>query len=151
MTFENNILTLEHTDKLIQQATEVRRTNISLSLKLSLEAISQSTDLNYKEGLAKANLSAGICSRLLSAYEDAFHYYNEALRLFKDLGDKKGESRALNSIGVTHMTLGEFPKAIEYYDESIYLLQCMGDFEFEAVVLSNKGLAYQQFGNLKLS
>ena len=146
-----NIQETEHVDKLIEQSVIARKTNISLALQLSLQAVKLSCEQQYTEGLAKSNLEAGICSRLLSNYGDAFIHYNEALKIYRKLGDKKGESRTYNTIGNTHMMLSEFPKAIEFFDESIYTLQSIGDIEFEAIVLSNKGLAYQQFGNLKLS
>jgi tetratricopeptide (TPR) repeat protein len=143
--------TIEKIDNLNQQADEARNSNTSLALELSKEAVNFAQNTEYKQGLAKAYLNAGICYRLTSNFESAFLNYEEALKLYKEANDTKGVTRTLNSIANTHLHLSNFTKAIEYFDECIYLLQSIGDIEFEATVLSNRGLAHQQYGDFNES
>ncbi len=149
MEMENilNKQELEKVDKLNLQADEVRKTDAVLALELSKKAIDSAQSIEYTQGLAKANLNAGICCRLTSNFEAALQYYDEALRLYKEIDDRKGTSRTLNSIANVYLNLSNFPTAIEYFDECIYILEKIGDIDFLATVLSNRGLAYQSYGD----
>lgn len=145
----NNRISLEEVDLLNKQADDARKSDNSLSLALSKEAISAAQLLGYTKGLAKAYLNAGISCRLSSNFEAAIEYYEEALKLNRSIEDKQNESRTLNAIANVYYNLSNYKKAIEFYDESIFVLQIIGDLKFEAAVLTNRGLSYQQFGDLR--
>ncbi len=147
----NSKMTLECVDLLNRQADSARMIDTVLALEISKEAISKAKELNYMKGLAKANLNAGICSRLSSNFETYLQYYEEAISIYREIGDRNGESRTLNSIANLYLMLSNFPKALEYFDECIYVLESIGDIDFEATVLSNRGLACQQYGDIDSS
>lgn len=150
-TLLNNKLTPDAIDLLNKQAYAARKSNAVSAMELAKEAIESAQTINYKNGLAKAYLNAGICSRLTSNFEAALAYYDDSLALYRQLCDKKGMTRVLNSIANVHLNLSDFQKAIEYFDECIYILESIGDIDFEAVVLSNRGLAQQQYGDFDSS
>jgi len=147
----NNKTDLEKIDLLNLKIEQTRKENVNVAFELSKQAILNARELQYRKGLAKAYLNAGICCRLTSNFDEALKYLNDALSLYRELSDKKGETRTLNSIANIYLFLSNFPKAIGYFDECIFVLESIGDIEFEATVLSNRGLAYQQYGNLKSS
>ncbi|MEO8514596.1 MAG: tetratricopeptide repeat protein [Ignavibacteria bacterium] len=146
-----NKMTLESVDLMNEQTDTARRSDVVLAMEIAKESITISKELQYKEGLAKATLNAGICCRLASNFEAALSYYEEAISLYREIGDRKGESRTLNSIANVYLNTSNFPKAIEYFDECIFVLESIGDIEFEATVLSNRGLACQQYGDFNSS
>lgn len=150
-TIQNSTNSIERVEELNIQATETRRTDISLSLEQSLEAIKLAKSISFEKGLAKALLNAGIASRLLSDFNSAIKYNEEALSIYKKLDDKKGETRTINSLANVYMFLGNHHKAIELYDECVYILESIGDIEFTATVITNKGLCYQKDGDYRAS
>lgn len=141
----------EGIEDLIQKASIARKENAELSLVLCKQAAESAKLAGYKKGLAKAYLNSGYSCRLLSEFEAAIEYFDNALPIFRQINDNTGISRTLNGIGNVHLNLSSFDKAIEFYDESIYTLQSIGDLNFETSVLSNRGLAFQQSGNLRAS
>jgi tetratricopeptide (TPR) repeat protein len=142
---------ISRVDTLNVNAEQSRKSNVKLAFELSKQAIEIAEEIKYRSGLARACLNAGICSRLISNFEEALKYFERALAIYRQISDKKGESRTLNAIANSHLNLSNFSLALEYFDDCIYLLHSMGDLEFEASVLSNKGLSYQQSGDFKSS
>src|SRR5690349_17449698 len=137
-TILNYKLTPESIDLLNRQTDAARKSNAVSAMELAKEAIDAAMSINYKAGLAKAYLNAGICNRLTSNFEAALNYYDDSLAIYRQLCDKKGMTRVLNSIANVHLSLSNFPKAIEYFDECLYILESIGDIDFEATVLSNR-------------
>ena len=89
----------EKVDLKILLAAEVRSINILRSLEISSEVIELSREIPYPEGAALGYRNAGISSRLLAKYDDAFEYFEKALDIYNELKDEMGKARVYNSIG----------------------------------------------------
>jgi tetratricopeptide (TPR) repeat protein len=100
---ENN--SIEKIDFLIQLAKEEIKIKPQRSLEYLHEAIAAGSKIDYKLGVARANLNAGMCYRQLSNFDQAFQHFGESLRLYKSIKDYRGESRVFNSIGNVHYSL----------------------------------------------
>jgi tetratricopeptide (TPR) repeat protein len=133
---------------LIEKADAIRKEDPDGALNICKEAIIFAKSAGYDTGLAKLNLIAGVCCRMLSNFDKSLIHYFDALKIYQSINDIKGQTRTLNSIANAYLSLSDFSKATEYFDECIYLLESIGDLEFEATVLANKALAQQQNGNL---
>lgn len=150
---DNNLTEISTEDKFqiihqkLRHAAELRKTNIIGSLKLCREVISESQSINYPEGTALAYRNAGISSRLLSNYDDAFQYFEKALDIYNLLSDKTGKAKVLNSIGNIYLNLSDYKYALEYLHKCLSIVEKTDDRLFEVDVLNNIALACQESGD----
>ena len=128
-------------------AESVRSSSIEQSFKFSSESIELAQQIPFQEGLAKAYWNSGICSRLLSKYDEAFEYFEKALMIYNDINDLMGKARVINSIGNVYLNLSDYKYSLEYLNQSLDILKTLDDKQFEASVLSNLGLTYQEIGD----
>ncbi|MEO8514421.1 MAG: tetratricopeptide repeat-containing sensor histidine kinase [Ignavibacteria bacterium] len=127
-------------------AESIRPVNIIQSLEISNEVIELGKEISYSEGTALGYRNAGICSRLLSNYDDAFQYFEKALEIYNDLNDPLGKARVINSIGNIYLNLSDYKYSLEYLHKCLKIISGLNYKQFEASVLSNIGLAYQESG-----
>ncbi len=137
----------EKIDLKILLAAEVRPINIIRSLELSSEVIELSKEISYHEGTALGYRNAGISSRLLSKYDDAFQYFEKALDIYNELNDEMGKAKVYNSIGNIYLNLSDYKYSLEYLHKCLTIIKGINDKKFEADVLLNIGLAYQELGD----
>lgn len=128
-------------------AKEIRPINILRSLELSKEVIALSSAISYPEGAALGYRNAGINSRLLSNYDDAFQCFEKALEIYNELHDEAGKAKVYNSIGNIYLNLSDYKYSLEYLHKCYTIAQTLNDKQFEADVLINIGLAYQESGD----
>lgn len=128
-------------------AESLRPVNIVQSLEISNEVIELGKEYSYPEGTALGYRNAGICSRLLSNYDDAFQYFEKALEIYNELNDPMGKARVINSIGNIYLNLSDYKYSLEYLHKCLKIVIGLNDRQFEASVLSNIGLAYQELGD----
>jgi len=128
-------------------AAEIRPVNINRSLELSIEVIALSNEISYDEGAALGYRNAGVSSRLLARYEDAFEYFEKALDIYSKLNDEHGKAKVYNSIGNIYLNLSDYKYSLEYLHKCLDILKSINDKQFEADVLINIGLAYQELGD----
>src|SRR5438128_9167068 len=114
----SGIAAREKIDLLNKEADEQRKNFPAKSLEICQQAIQLASGISYRIGLAKANFTAGISSRLLSNFDKSFRFYDIALNIFVDCKDLDGESRTLNAIGNVHYSLGNYTEAISYFKKS---------------------------------
>jgi signal transduction histidine kinase len=137
----------EKVDLKILLAAEVRSINIIRSLEISNEAIELAGEISYPEGAALAYRNAGISSRLLAKYDDAFQYFEKALDIYNELNDEMGKARVYNSIGNIYLNLSDYKYSLEYLHKCLAITKGLDDKQFEVFVLINIGLAYQELGD----
>ncbi len=128
-------------------AAEIRPVNIIRSLELSIEVIALSNEISYDEGAALGYRNAGVSSRLLAKYEDAFEYFEKALDIYSKLNDEHGKAKVYNSIGNIYLNLSDYKYSLEYLHKCLNIVKGINDKQFEADVLINIGLAYQELGD----
>lgn len=128
-------------------AAETRPVNIIRSLELSIEVIALSNEISYDEGAALGYRNAGVSSRLLAKYEDAFEYFEKALDIYSKLNDEHGKAKVYNSIGNIYLNLSDYKYSLEYLHKCLNIVKGINDKQFEADVLINIGLAYQELGD----
>lgn len=133
------------------QASSLRPVNIVKSLETSLDAIKMGKEISYLKGTALAYRNAGVCSRMLSNYDDAFQYLEKALEIYNGLNDLMGKARVINSIGNIYLNLSDYKYSLEYLQKCLEIVTGLDDKQFEASVLSNIGLAYQESGDFTSS
>ena len=69
----------------------------------------------------------GLSFQMLSQYDSAIFYYNEALRIRKGLKDSVGIGTSLNDIGVGYYYQANYEKATHYFNESAKIKALTGD------------------------
>src|SRR5437870_11615770 len=62
-------------------AEDTLKANPRKALELSKEAIREAEALSYKKGIARASMNAGVASRSLSSFDEAFKYCEKAVSL----------------------------------------------------------------------
>jgi tetratricopeptide (TPR) repeat protein len=78
----------------------------------------------------------------LGKYNEAFEYYNKALKIFKEVGNRTIQAYCLNNIGFVLSVLGDYSSSLEYYKKSLNLSRDVHDLQGEAYSLNNMGKIY---------
>src|SRR4030095_15178008 len=128
-------------------AIALRHLNAAQSLQISNEVISLAKTVSYPEGIAEGYTNAGVCSRVLSKYDDAFQYFEKALEIYTEINDPMGKARVTNSIANIYLNLSDYKYSLEYLHKCLKIVSGLNYKKFEASVLSNIGLAYQELGD----
>ncbi|MDX2130121.1 MAG: tetratricopeptide repeat protein [Chloroherpetonaceae bacterium] len=106
-----------------------------------------SIQIGYEIGLAYSLRNEGICSYLLSNYEDGLLKTLEALELFERFNDQNGEASTFNIVGTIYEGLGIYASALDSYLKSAKHFQSLNDLQGQATVLNNIGNIYQKQGD----
>lgn len=141
---------VEQKEKILLQnqlASALRPVNIVRSLQISNEVIRIAKTISYPEAMADGYMNAGICSRMLSKYDDAFQYFEKALEAYSEINDPMGKAKVINSIGNIYLNLSDYKYSLEYLYKCLEIVSTSDNKKFEASILSNIGLAYQELGD----
>lgn len=84
-------------------------------------------------------------------YQEAFSYYEVALKSFKSVGDVTGEADTLLEIGNVFGVQEKFKTAEIYYKRSLDLYHKAGDPLGEGYALTGLGVIHEKHGNYKES
>jgi tetratricopeptide (TPR) repeat protein len=131
-------------DKLIEEASEVLRTDTKYCLELSQKAYDLATQMNYTQGIADSLWHIGASQERLSEFDAALSNLQKALELYDRIDDQKGKANTLLRIGAIHIFIGPYQKAIHFLEESAKNFQKIGDRNGENAALCNIGITYDK-------
>ena len=156
----------------IEKATDILKNEISSFAKFREKAATQEIELlrkvvhlnyycNPDEALrslksilntlpsdpAALNLSGNI-SRMLGKLEEAFSFYDRAIKVWEKEKNQEGIATILGNQGNIYKTLGDLDKAVEFYRKSEELHAEIGCVDGIAVNRGNLGLIEQLKGHL---
>ncbi|NOK58156.1 MAG: hypothetical protein GFH25_541210n2 [Chloroflexi bacterium AL-N10] len=89
---------------------------------------------------AKALSGAGVITSEQGNYNQALHYYDDSIRLYRILNDHVGVARILSRMGAIANRQEKYGWATELYQESLQLKQTLGDIAGVAATLNNLGI-----------
>jgi tetratricopeptide (TPR) repeat protein len=111
------------------------------------QALKISEKLDWKPGIAKANILLGIAWRRSADYNRANKYLMRSLEVYTGLNDKFGMASCEINIANVHSDKGDIASAMEYYYKAIDVYQELGKKEEVAGLLNNIGLLYFDEGD----
>lgn len=103
------------------------RINIDSAKIFANKALSLSSKLNYKNGIASAYNTLGIHYHMLSQFENALTYYQKSKSIKEALGDKKGVASSQNNMGIILYLQGNYDKALETFNASLKIQEAIRD------------------------
>ena len=98
--------------------------------------------LNWKKGMAYADLRIGMNYNSGGDYPSALEYELKAFKIFEELNDKLGIGKVCSNIGNCYNNLKEYPKALEYYSKGLTIAEELGNKTGIAIFLMNIGTLY---------
>ena len=78
--------------------------------------------------------------------EDAFNYFNEALKIDEELKDIRKKATELNNIASVYQDWGKPEKALEFYEQALKIDEELKDIRGKATRLNNIASVYQDWG-----
>jgi adenylate cyclase len=143
---ENNFPSIEHIDLLNDRSFELRHKNTKESSSFAQQAITSARQIKYTKGEAYGLLNAGFHEFIVSKYQDAFLFYDDALKLFIKLNNKPGIAHAHYNISLIFLRTGDFDAAMGQQQESYQLRKELNDENGIASCKSQIGYINSQFG-----
>lgn len=83
--------------------------------------------------------------KITTDYDSAFHYLQQAERLFSSLNSKEalnGKATVFHNLGTLKQDLGEYPQAIDYYIQALELFDETGNTKIRSYTLNNISSLY---------
>ena len=136
-------------DQLNEQAWNGMFDNFEIALSQAREALVESEKIDYREGIAYAQLNIAWCHSYLGNTEEARAAFERALELYRILDDPVGRSKALNGLGVICHNMSRYERALDYYTQSLDEARKHGFRSREATTLNNIGEVCADLGNYK--
>lgn len=110
----------------------------------AFKALNLSQKIEYKSGLAKANLCIAINEKNQGKLEVAEPFYKESMRMSKEIGDSSQWGLALNGLGIVYKRKGDFASSTKYYLEAAEIYERLGTTNSKY----NLATVYNNLGNL---
>ena len=101
--------------------------------------------IHFKKGKGRSIYIRGITEVVQANYDQAFGYYNEALKLYESIDFKKGVANCYNAMGIAYKNKGELRKSISYLKKAIGIEEEIGGKNLSAALI-NLGSVYQELG-----
>lgn len=117
------------------------------TLEISLQAISMSQQIGYKQGEAKALVHAGMSASGQRNYEDAKQYYEQAKSIREELNDVEGLAVVHAKLGNTKLYSGNYTEALAHYSNAISIREELNDTLGAADLYTNSGIIHGFQGN----
>lgn len=103
-----------------------------------------------RPGLRAANVaSLATCCQVLTQFDAAIQYYEEAVEIARDSGDRAAEVTYIGNLGRLYRNLGYIDKALESSKQALAFAQEQGNRQAEGVWSDRLGLAYAILGRLE--
>ncbi|MDB9432360.1 CHAT domain-containing protein [Microcystis aeruginosa] len=80
-------------------------------------------------------------------FEQAQHFFEKALTIYREIDNQQMESRVLGNIGLLYFSQGYFDQAIDYYNKSLLIARKAQDYQWEAAILTHLGTVNFERGN----
>jgi tetratricopeptide (TPR) repeat protein len=109
------------------------------ALAMGEQALHLSNELGKDDlpGQALAMNLLGVVQRRLGRYQQAQHYQERALALYRALGEREREAMVLNNLGVSSIAVGDYPRAVELCEQALAIHREIGNRQGEMLALSN--------------
>lgn len=133
-------------DDLLQEAFELRVSDVHGSIKLVHEAQSQSQSIGYERGVAVSNSHLGLFYMILGRNPEGLTCSENALAYFDSVGDKSGMAAAYYNIGSIHYKSANLALGLEFLYLGLGHYQELGDRWGESKTLKAIGYIYDVFG-----
>ena len=78
--------------------------------------------------------------------EQALHWYEQCLPLWRELDDREEEGGTLNNMAAIYWQQGKYEQTLEYYEQNLTICREGGDRKGEGVTLNNIGMLYKTQG-----
>ena len=101
----------------------------------------------YSLGSGYHNL--GMVAQQLREWEQARHYYQQALKIYIEYGDRFSQARPLHNLGAVAQELREWELARSYYQQSLEIKIEYGDRFSQASTLHQLGKVAAELGKLE--
>ena len=125
----------------------IRNKDANRAIEFARKSLKASNTCDCPKYLANPRDAMGLSFQMLSQYDSAIFYYNEALRIRKGLKDSVGIGTSLNDIGVGYYYQANYEKATHYFNESAKIKALTGDSVGAAQSLNNTGIMYDIAGD----
>ncbi len=114
-------------------------------LKLFIEEEKKTGDADQDKISGCLN-DIGTCYHKLNDFQEAIHWYNQALTVDREMGSIANISTRYSNIGFAYRKLGIWDSALVYYKKALTIDIEMGDGAAIAKTLNNLGTLYHQMG-----
>lgn len=124
-----------------------RNKDADRAFEFAKKSLKASNTCDCPKYLAYSRDAMGLSFQMLSQYDSAIYYYNEALRIREEIEDSVGIGTSLNDIGVGYYYQANYEKATYYFNESAKIKALTGDSIGAAQSLNNTGIMYDIAGD----
>lgn len=108
-------------------------------IKYGKQSLELSSRLDWKVGVARANLVLGNNHLRKSDNPGALRYYREAMKIYTELGDKAGIARATSNTGLIYLSENDYPRALDYFLKALNTYEETGNKAGIAIACDNIG------------
>ena len=143
---KNQVESTEFIDEILQDAFELRVSNVRESIKMTLEAKSQCELKEYQKGMAVADSHLGLFYMIIGEFAKGIKCSEESLEYFKSKNDKSGMAKAYYNIGSIHYKTAKLAIGLEVLYKGLVLYQEIADKWGESKTLKAIGYIYDVFG-----
>jgi signal transduction histidine kinase len=98
--------------------------------------------INWKKGIAVANVNLGVCQWMLTDYPKAINYFYKSLSISEELKDQNGISEAYNNLGLLNVEIKKYNQAFEYFNKAFEINEKTGNKISMVYNLNNIATAY---------
>ena len=113
------------------------------------QALKLSTDLGYKNGVAKSLNDIGKIKNMNGNVKDALEYYKKSLAVRQQMNDYKEIANSLSDIGSVYFKLANYSEAQKYFMQALSIRKKAGNNTEISLSLNNLGSVYLKKGNYK--
>lgn len=104
---------------------------------------------SFKQGMARALNSIGICQKELNKYADALESFINAIKYASEANDNKSLADAYLNLGNIYNDQGNFNKAYDYYLKALKIDEKVKNIEGQAGDLTNIGILFAKQADYK--
>lgn len=146
LVVQKEIVLKNQIDLLNDYAVKYKTKDFATSVALAEKALKLAEKENYPDGMAIAYRNMGIVATNQSRYDEAFGYYNKAIKLTKT---PKILGQLYGSLARTYSEVSNFEQALNYLFQSLEAFETAKDLQLQYITLYNISNAYIQFNNVE--
>lgn len=116
-------------------------------LRYAREAESIAVRINWKRGIANAEIDQGLNYMVKNDYTAAISHYSKALEIYKKIGDKVGMGSVYANMGHLYLAKSDYTHALDNDFKALRFFEDLNDAGRKAIVLENIGTIYLEQKN----
>ncbi len=116
-------------------------------IKFGQQGLDLATKLNWKKGMARANVYIGSDYFNMSDFPHTLNLWSTALKIYEEIGDKAWIARLYGNFVLLYKSTGDFPKALDYALKSLKICEDNGDVQQIARSSINISQIYLEIGS----